>query len=130
MESPSQTSKIPRAFINGFLKCRGRKVIGIMDCLTCGAIASDEEIHRHPLRWLWDHASKGHAPGFVACFGWDRQIGRSGYFEEWARTWLYRFYGGHFELIEEETFKDDALVEENVWKRIVREQKEREARAS
>ena len=92
---------IPRAFVNELLKCRGRKAIGIMDCLTCGAIATNEEVRYHPIKWLWDHASQGHAPGFLACFAWDRQIGRNtGYFEEWVKTWLYRFYDGHFELIE------------------------------
>jgi hypothetical protein len=89
---------IPKSFIREFLRLKGWKALGILDCHDCGIYASDEEM-KHPIKWLWEHASKGHAVGFSACSSWDRQIGRSGWCEEWWKYWQYRWYNGKFELV-------------------------------
>ena len=79
-----QNDKMPKSFVIKFLKTKGYKELYEV---TCDCI-HDFIRTDHPIKWLYEHVSKGHEPRWDACHSWNRQVGRNtGEFEEWYRWW-------------------------------------------
>ena len=79
------SEKIPKEFVRAYLKAKGWRTVFHVgcECMGCSIIT------KHPIRLLWEHASKGHRPYFDMCLTWDRQVGRdTGDLEPWYGWWL------------------------------------------
>lgn len=110
--------KIPRKFVNKFLKARGWKWLHNVWCdCSWDFIETD-----HPIRWLYEHIEQGHEPSFDVCHCWDRQVGRdTGEFEYWYKWWTFRWNKkiGNWELIEcyqgVDGFEEECPMEISYW---------------
>lgn len=92
---------IPRDFVRVYLSIKGRKQLehlkceecGIDELLTLGEPWNPEAIEMalHPIRFLYEHASKGHRVGLSVCFYWfwDTNDGTKWYGEKnYCWEWL------------------------------------------
>ena len=86
----SEKMTVPRDFLRAYLKAKGWRTAAWFHCWTC-----DERVRleiEHPVKWLWEHASKGHECGMNLCHAWKRAVGPPSWglnpeFEYWYRWW-------------------------------------------
>ena len=77
----ARAERIPRDFVRAFMARRGYQNLELLRCDPChleeyrGLGEPHAGAFAHPIKFLWDHARRGHPVEFMVCHYWTWETG-------------------------------------------------------